>query len=79
MAEEADVTRRTIAKLVREGEFAAEVQVELIEGDETGWPPYVSPDDAYRLDAVRDALRDGDLRRASDLAQRVYRLTPVEI
>jgi len=34
-------------------------------------------EDAYRLDDLRDALRAGDVERASHLADRVYRLTPV--
>jgi hypothetical protein len=37
----------------------------------------LSLDDAYRLDDVREALRAGDVKRASQLASRVYRLTPV--
>ena len=32
-------------KLVRAGEYAAEVEVELIDGD-AGWPPYLSVRDA---------------------------------
>jgi len=63
-------------RLVREGDFVAEVDVDLIEAD-GGWAPYLSLDDAYRLDDVREALRSGDLRRASRLASQVYRLTPV--
>ena len=63
-------------KLVREGEFAAEVEVSLVEA-EGGWAPYLSLDDAYKLDTVREALRAGDIKRASRLASRVYRLTPV--
>jgi hypothetical protein len=55
-----------------------EVPVNLVEGT-GGWTPYLSLDDAYRLDDVRDALRDGDLRRASELAERVYRLMPLEV
>jgi len=38
--------------------------------------PYLSLEYAYRLDDVRDALRVGDVKRASRLASRVYRLTP---
>ena len=48
----------------------------LIEAD-GGWAPYLSLDDAYRLDDVREALRSGDLQRASRLASRIYRLMPV--
>jgi hypothetical protein len=62
-------------KLVHEGEYAAEVEVELITTDE-GWSPYLSLEDAARLDSVREALRRGDVRAASRDA-RVYRLTPV--
>jgi hypothetical protein len=62
-------------KLVHEGEYAAEVEVELIEAEE-GWSPYLSLEDAERLDAVREALRRGDVGAASRLA-RVYHLTPV--
>ena len=64
-------------RLVREGEFVAEVDVTLLEA-EGGWAPYLSLEDARRLDDVRDLLRAGDLKRASRLAARVYRLTPVE-
>jgi hypothetical protein len=77
MAKEADMNARSTKKLVREGEFIAEVEVTLLEA-EGGWAPYLSVDDAYKLDEVRDALRAGDVKRASRLANRVYRLTPVE-
>lgn len=70
------MSRRTIKRLVREGEFVAEVGVELVEA-EGGWAPYLFLEDAYKLDDVRDALRAGDLERASRLADRVYRLIPV--
>jgi len=66
---------RRHTKFVREGTYAAEVDVELIEED-NGWSPYLSLDDARKLDAVREALRRGDLEAASRLA-RVFSLTPV--
>lgn len=66
---------RRYKKLVHEGEYAAEVEVDLITTDE-GWSPYLSLEDAERLDAVRQALRRGDVRAASTDA-RVYHLTPV--
>ena len=69
---------RPTIKFVRGGAFAAEVNVEIFE-DEGGWAPYLSLDDAYKLDDVRDALRAGDVERACRLAARVYRLTPVEV
>jgi hypothetical protein len=77
VAKETDMNARPTRKLVREGEFVAEVEVNLLEG-EGGWTPYLSLDDAYKLDDVREALRAGDVKRASELAMRVYHLTPVE-
>ena len=65
-------------KLVREGDLVAEVVVDLIEA-ESGWTPYMSLDDAYKLDDIREALRAGDIARASRLASRIYRLTPVTV
>jgi hypothetical protein len=62
-------------RLVHEGQYVAEVDVELIQTD-TGWSPYLSLDDAYKLDDVREALRRRDVGTASRLA-RVYTLTPV--
>jgi hypothetical protein len=41
---------RKRTKLIHEGKYAAEVQVELIE-DDTAWSPYLSPEDVRRLDA----------------------------
>lgn len=70
------MSRRSITRLVREGDFVAEVDVELLEA-EGAWTPYLSLEDSYKLDDVRDALRKGDIDRASRLASRVYRLTLV--
>ena len=66
---------RKRTKLIHEGKYAAEVQVELIE-DDTAWSPYLSPEDVRRLDAVRLALRRGDLAEAAKHG-RVYELKPV--
>jgi hypothetical protein len=68
-----NVRRHT--RFVREGSYAAEVDVELIEED-NGWSPYLSLDEARKLDVVREALRRGDVESASRLA-RVFSLTPV--
>ncbi len=70
------MTKKKHKKLVREGEYAAEVEVELIDTDDD-WSPHLSLDDARRLDDVREALRSGDLSRAGKLA-RVFSLIPVE-
>ncbi|MFP4481008.1 MAG: hypothetical protein ACLFOA_09100 [Desulfohalobiaceae bacterium] len=67
--------RRKKIKYIHEGQYVAEVEVELLE-DETGWAPYLSVEDAYKLDDVRDALRNGDLKSATKYG-RIYELRPV--
>ncbi len=62
-------------KLVHHGMYVAEVDVELVYMDD-GWEPYLTVDDAERLDEAREALRRGDLDGASRYGQ-VYILTPV--
>lgn len=69
------MNKRRHTKLVREGIYAAEVDVELIDAED-GWSPYLSLDDAYKLDAVREALRRGDIQAAARQA-RVFSLTPI--
>ena len=60
-------------QLVREGEFAAEVTVDLIEAGE--WGAGIGPSDIQKLDRVRRALRAGDID-AAGRDGRVYRLVP---
>ncbi|MCR4339806.1 MAG: hypothetical protein NUW01_07970 [Gemmatimonadaceae bacterium] len=72
------MSNKKATKLVREGDLVAEVGIELL-GEKGGWSPYLSVRDATRLDEVRLALRSGDVREASRLADRVYRLTPVSL
>jgi len=67
--------RRT--KLVNEGKYVAEVDVELVETDDE-WSPYLSLEDAYKLDDVREALRRGDLKSAGRYS-RIFTLTPVSM
>ncbi len=67
--------RRKKTKYVHEGQYVAEVEVDLVE-DETEWSPYLSIEDAYKLDDVRDALRQGDLQSAARYG-RIYELRPV--
>lgn len=66
---------RPTVELVHEGRYAAEVDVALIETD-SEWSPYFSLEDIEKLDAVRLALRSGDLKAAAKLA-RVFELKPV--
>lgn len=69
--------KRVRTKLVHEGNYVAEVDVELLEtGDE--WSPYLSLDDAYKLDDIRDALRRGDVKSAAQHG-RVFTLTPIAV
>ena len=69
--------KRHYTKLVHEGQYVAKVDIELIETDE-GWSPYLSLDDAQKLDYVRDALRREDVKAAGRLAN-VFTLTPVAV
>ena len=66
---------RKTTKLVREGKYAAEVPVELVE-DDTAWSPYLTPADVKKLDTVRLALRRGDITEAAKHG-RVFELKPV--
>jgi hypothetical protein len=62
---------------VREGDYLAEVDVELIYSEES-WSPYLSGEDACKLDEVREALQSGDMTAAARLA-RVFVLTPLAV
>lgn len=68
---------RHYTKMVHEGDYVAEVDVDLIYAEE-GWSPYLSLQDAYKLDDVREALRQGDLKSAAQFS-RVYSLTRVAV
>ena len=63
---------RTTTKLIHEGDYVAEVDVELIDS-ERGWSPYLALDEALKLDDVRELLRQGRVRDAVRQA-RVYSL-----
>jgi len=69
------MSTRPGTKFVHEGQYAAEVEVHWIDSED-GWSPYLSLEDAKKLDQVREALRSGDLATASRLS-RVYQLKPV--
>ncbi|HLD40922.1 MAG TPA: hypothetical protein VJA84_01960 [Candidatus Omnitrophota bacterium] len=71
------MTKRRHTKLVHEGKYVAEIEVEILDtGD--GWSPYLSLEDAQKIDEVREALREGALQRATKIA-RVFNLTPVSV
>ena len=69
------MTTKRKTKYIHEGRYVAEVEVNVIE-DETSWSPYLTIEDAKRLDQVRAALRGGDLKIASAMG-RVYTLEPI--
>lgn len=69
------MSKRRHVKFVHEGQFVAEVEVELIESEDS-WAPYLSREDAYKLDEVRQALRQGDIQSAAKFG-RVYGLKPL--
>jgi hypothetical protein len=66
---------KRILKLIHEGDYIAEVEVELVYTGE-GWSPYLSVNDAQRLDDVRELLRSGEIESAARFA-RIYKLTPI--
>jgi hypothetical protein len=69
------MNQRKKTKLVQEGHYVAEVEVSLVD-DDTGWSPYLSVDDACKLDNAREALRKGDLKSAAKYGK-VFELKPV--
>lgn len=71
------MSKKHQTKLVYEGKYLAEVDVELIETPE-GWSPYLSLEDAQKLDEVHEALRRDDIATAAKLA-RIYKVTPVAV
>ena len=64
-------------KIIHEGNYIAEVDIELIDTEE-GWSPYISLDDAYKLEKVKKALQNKDIKTASKLAD-VFTLTSVAL
>jgi hypothetical protein len=69
------MSKRRYTKMIHEGKYVAEVEVELIFTDK-GWSPYLSLDDAYKLDDIRETLKRGDIKSATKLGK-IYTLTPV--
>ena len=67
--------RKKSTKLIHEGKYAAEVEIEL-EYTEESWSPTMSGDDARKLETVMLALRRGDIAEAAKHG-RVFELTPV--
>jgi hypothetical protein len=66
---------RKAVRFVHADKYAAEVEIELIPDDDA-WGPYISKDDAMKLDRVRSALKRGDIPAAAREA-RVFKLMPL--
>jgi len=60
-------------KLIHEGDYVAEVRISIEQSDGP-WAPYVSPDEATKLDEVRLALRKNDIETAAKYGK-VYRVS----
>jgi hypothetical protein len=67
--------KRGSTEFVEEGKYLAKVPIQLIE-EEGGWSPYLSLEDARKLETVRLALRRGDLETAAKYG-RVFELLPI--
>ncbi len=64
-------------KIIHEGNYMAEVLIELIDTEE-GWSPYISLDDANKLEKVKKALKNKDIKTASESAK-VFSLKSVAV
>ena len=63
--------KRCRTKLVHEGQYVAEVDVELIEAADE-WSPYISLEDAYKLDDVRVRYARGMSRQHLSMAKCIH-------
>lgn len=68
------VIKRSI-KHIHEGNYVADVEVDLIY-DDLPWSPTLTPADVEKLERVRLALRHGDLAAAARDAK-VFKLMPL--
>lgn len=61
-----DRATRQYTEIIHEGRYAADVEIELHDSDES-WSPTMSADDAKKLDAVRSALRRDDIAKPANM------------
>jgi len=66
---------RRVTRFVHAGRYAAEVSIELIPDDDA-WGPYLSMDDASKLERIQAALEKGEIVAAAREA-RVFELLPI--
>jgi len=69
------MSNRKHTKLLHEGKYVAEVEIEIIDNENT-WSPYISLDDTMKLDTVRELLREENITEAKKYGK-VYILKPV--
>ncbi len=65
----------TQSKFIHVGHYAAEVPV-VLHHSQNGWSPYLTIEDAQKLDKVKQYLTEGKVVEAQKLAK-VYELKPV--
>ncbi|NEO87923.1 MAG: hypothetical protein F6J87_27245 [Spirulina sp. SIO3F2] len=68
---------KTQTKVIRQGDYVAEIQITLTYADHD-WAPYLDLAEAQKLDRLRQALQNQDLQTAAQLGH-IYHLTPVAI
>jgi hypothetical protein len=69
------VKKRRHTKFIHEGLYVAEVEVELLESEDS-WAPYLSLENVQKLDQLRQALSQGDIQAAAKFG-RIYELKPL--
>ncbi len=69
------MSNRKHTKFLHEGKYVAEVEIEIVD-NENYWSPYISLDDAFKLDTVRELLRNENIEEAKKYGK-VYLLKPV--
>jgi len=67
--------KRKHTKLLHEGKYVAEIEIDIIDS-EAGWSPYISLEDALKMDQLRELLRKGDIESAKKMAH-IYIMKPV--
>lgn len=72
-----DMKKHMRMKLIHEGRYLAKVDVELVVTDDE-WSSYLTVEDAYKPDDVREALKKGDIATAARYG-RVFALTPIAV
>ena len=63
--------------MIHEGKYIAEVEVELINTKDDDQSPYLSLDDALKIDTIREALRNGNVTEAKESVNKLYVLSEV--